>query len=478
MMQSDDTGLSVGSRFFQNLFGIIGGGLSQPFSQSGMDFIPTDGNGNIARLTGQESVAWLGMRNKLMQKYAYDNCYPVAAIADRLAEYDISGCLEINRLRGKGAENPATNPWSTRMKLLLAQPNPLQNWEQFRGQQVMYKKVFGFCPVLAIIPAGMLPEFAVALINLPPWLFSPIRNKVPNFLAININELVDGWRVNIINKVVSLKAEDVFILEDSFMLDEKEFLLLPQSRLVGLDMAISNCCAAMEADNVLLRKKGPLGFVSQDAAAGKDQMGPLPLTKTQKRVFQNQLNRYGLGWGQLQYLVSRHPMKWVSMSYDTKQLGTKETIAASEKAICHRFAYPYVLYEEQDATYANGGNAKKGVFQDNVIPNSKKDFNKYNKFFLADENDCKIECDYSHVAAFQEDEKFKAQARQLNDQGLEIEFQNNVITLNQWRTQLGYDTTSDGDVYFKDIPNAQVRPTNQLDPSQPSRDPVIPSPTK
>jgi len=329
--------------------------------------------------------------------------------------------------------------------------------------------------VLAIVPATMDAEFAVGLINLPPWLFSPIQKGRANFLATDISELVDGWRVNVMNQVHVFKPNDIFILEDSFMLDEKEFLLLPQSRLVGLDMAISNCCAAMEADNVLLRKKGPLGFVSQDAAAGKDQMGPLPLTKTQKNVFQRALNNYGLGWGQFQYLVSRHPMKWVSMSYDTKQLGTKETVQASEKAICHRFAYPYVLYEEQDATYANGGNAKKGVFQDNVIPSNVKDFNKYNKFFKASENNCKIECDFSHVAAFQEDEKFKAQARQLNDQGLEIEFQNNIITLNQWRTQLGYDTTADGDVYFKDIPNAQVRPTNQLNPNDPSREQVPPT---
>jgi hypothetical protein len=255
------------------------------------------------------------------------------------------------------------------------------------------------------------------------------------------------------------------ILDDGYMQDEMEQFILPKSRLVGLDMAISNLCAAMEADNVLLRKRGPLGFITH-APKSDPVSGNLAMTSDEKEELQSSLQNYGLNWSQFQFAISRQPVKWESMGYNVKELGTKDSVITAERAICHRYGYPYVLYEEQDATYANGGNAKKGVYQDIVIPGNKKDLAKYNKFFQAAENNCDICGDFSHVAAFQEDEKFKGQAAQLLDQALQIEWLNNVITLNQWREQRGYDTTDDGNVYFKDLgitnppaTSTQIQPT-------------------
>lgn len=451
--------MPIGNSFFLNLFGSIANLPMVGQLGSNADFIPTDNNGNILKLTGQDSAAWLGMKNKIMQKYAYDYCFPLASVVDKLAEYDVSGEIEIYRLEGKGAKNPATNSWSQNMRKLLDQPNPLQTYSQFRSQQVAYKKVYGFCPVLPIVPNSMSPEYAVAIINLPPWLFTPILKPGANLLtAIKMEDIVTGWRCNLLGKQVIFGPNDLMILSDGYMPDEMMSYVLPMSRLVGLDMAISNLCASMEADNVLLRKKGPLGFITH-APKTDPISGNLAMTEGEKNELQNALQTYGLNWSQLQFAISRQPVKWESMGYNVKELGTKETIIAAERAICHRYGFPFVLYEEQDATYANGGNAKKGVYQDNVIPGNEKDFEVYEKFFQADENNCEICSDYSHVAAFQEDEKFKGQAAQLWDQALQIRFANNVITLNQWREQIGIDTTPDGDVYFKDIPGAQQAST-------------------
>jgi hypothetical protein len=371
------------------------------------------------------------MKNRLVQKYAYEYCYPLSSVVDRLAEFDLTGEVEIFRISGKGKEDIATNGWANNFRRIMQKPNPLQSWTQFRGQQLVYKRVFGFCPVLPIIPAGFTPDYAVALINLPPWLFYPKRKPIIDFFtATKLEDLVDGWRVNILGKYVELEPNDVFILEDGFLQEETNGFILPQSKLVGLDMAISNLCAGMEADNVLLRKRGPLGFISHDAAATKDgTVGYLPMTKKEQRILQNDLQRYGVSWQQFQYVVSRTPSKWNSMGYDVKQLGTKETIDAAERAICHRFGYPYVLYEEQDATYANGNNAKKGVYQDIVIPSSKNDWEKYMNFFLAAENNCVIKACFDDVAALQEDGRFKAQADLYNTQASLVNWQNNVITL-------------------------------------------------
>jgi len=450
--------------FIDYLFGSIAGATSIDRAAPGISFIPVDNASGTLQIKGQNAV-WLGMKNRLMQKYAYEFCYPVSSVVDRLAEYDIAGKIEILRTEGKGANNYATNSWAMNMNKLLAQPNPMQSWEQFRGQQIIYKKIFGWCPVLPLIPAGFSPDNAISMVNIPPWCFEP--EPTNNYInQSKIEDVVKSYKFSILGKSFTLNPKDFIILEDSFMQDEDSGFVLPQSRLVGLDMAISNICAAMEADNVLLKKRGPLGFISGDA--GKDGMGAnMPMQPSEKKDLQEQLQRYGLSWSQYLYVISSQPAKWNPMSYDTKQLGTKETIVSGEKAICHRYGFPYVLYEEIDATYANSASAAKAVYQNNIIPNNTKDLNKYNKFFLAAENKAKIGGNFDDIAALQEDKLQQAQAAKSLDDALLIEYNANLITKNQWLTARGYDTVADGDKYKRD----EVTVTEPAVP--PTPEPVI-----
>jgi hypothetical protein len=459
--------------FYNNFFGTIAGGTPMTGVPSHVSFIPKDKKGGTIDIKGDHAV-WLGLRNPMMQKYAYEFCYPVASVIDTLAELDLTGTVEILKTYGKGENDYAKNEWATRMMKLLNRPNPLQSWEQFRGQQVVYKKIFGFCPVLPIVPAGFGPEYASAIINIPPWCFEAI-SKRKILYQTRIEDIVEKYRVNILGSIFTIEPDQLFILEDSFMQDEDRDFLLPKSRLCGLDMAVSNLCAAMEADNVLLRKKGPLGFISHEAAVKDSMTGYLPMKKGEKLELQNELQRYGMSWQQFQYVVSRVAAKWNPMSFDVKQLGTKETVIASEKAVCHRFRYPYVLYEQTGATYANGDNALSDVYFSNVIPNNTKDLNKYNQFFRAEEARAKIVGNYDSVPALQEDKLNENNANKVLSDTLKLEYDNNLITLNEWRTGRGYDTLPDGDKYKKDISqpveqtipgNENTAPENQSPPAQ------------
>jgi len=432
--------------FFNYLFGTIAGGNSLNRVDPNIGFIPTDSQGGTLDIKGDQAQ-WWGLKSRIMQKKAYDLCFPVACVIDRLAEYDIAGRIEILRAEGKGKENFATNSWAQNMNKLLAQPNPMQTWEQFRGQQVVYKKVFGWCPVLPFIPTGFTPDYAVSMVNIPPWLIEP--DPTYNYIyPTKVEDVVKSYRFSILGKTIPLYPNQLIILEDSFMQDDEGGFVLPQSRLVGLDMAVSNICAAMEADNVLLKKKGPLGFISPEAQ--KDVAGLVPFDKKDKKELQDALQAYGLTLSQYQYVISATAAKWNPMSFDVKQLGTKETVVAGEKAICHRYGFPYTLYEQQDATYANGLNAEKGLYNSNVIPGNTKDLNKYNKFFKAAENKCKIVNNYDDIAALQEDKLAQANAALALDNALEKEYNANLITKNQWLTARGYDTVPDGDKYKKD----------------------------
>jgi hypothetical protein len=435
--------------YLTNLFGSIAGNQAGLYSaKTDIGFIPY--NGGTIDIKGIDAQ-WLGLKNKQMQKWAYEYCFPLASIVDRLAEADITGELEILRASGKGKEDYATSAWAARMNTLLAQPNPLQSWAQFRGQQVIYKKIFGFCPVLPIMPSNINDKsYAIAMINIPPWCFDVVSTK--SILGQStLDGLVKEYKVTLLNKTTTFTPDQIFLLEDSFMQDEEYDYLLPKSRLVGLDMAVSNICAAMEADNVLLRKRGPLGFISHDAAATKDAVaGYLPMTQTEKSELQNSLNQYGLNLHQFQYAISRQAVRWNPMSYDVNQLGTKDTVIAGEKAICHRYGYSYILYEDSGATFSNQNGAHKALWQNNVIPNAEKDIEKYNKFFDAKSNNAVITLDYSYLPVLQENEIEKANAKKVLNEALKVEYDNNLITRNQWLTALGYDTVVDGDKYIKD----------------------------
>lgn len=442
--------------FFSNLFGVIAGTTVYNKFPSNISFGPADKNGNQIRFRNP-TASWLGLKMPLMQKYAYEYCFPLASVVDRMAEADITGNVEILRVEGKGKENFATNDWSKRMRKLLAQPNPMQSWEQFRAQQLVYKRVFGFCPVFPICPAGFEsdPSSATTMINLPPWLFEPVStNKM--LYQTKISGIVKEYKITLLNDTFTLKPEQVMILEDSFHQDDDRSFMVPKSRLVGLDMAVSNICRAMEADNVLLTKRGPLGLISKDNAPDA-VAGQLPLLPDDKSELQNDLRNYGIGWDQYQYVISSVPLKWVPMSFDSKQLGTKETVIAGSRAICQRFGFPFVLFEDSDATYSNQESAHKKFYDNNIIPNNRRDLNKYNQFFKAAEENCKITADFTHLSVFQEDELNRGRARAYNDQGLEIEYLNDIITKNQWLIALGLDTVTDGELYYSQTEAAKAK---------------------
>lgn len=432
------------NNFFNNLFGTIAQGSSVNRVAGNISFIPVGEKEETLVIKGQ-GAEWLGLENRIVQKYAYEFCYPLASVVDRIAEADINGEIQITRLQGKGADNLATSDFAIRMNKLLLQPNPSQSWEEFRGQQVMYKKVFGFCPVLPVIAAGFEydPSEATMLLNLPPWLFQVQPDFSGRFPAVKY------YTCTILGTPNTFQPSELLILKDGFLQDERESFLLPKSKLVGLDMAVSNLCAAMEADNVMLRKKGPIGFISHDAAATKDSVaGYLPMTNTEKKDIQEDLQKYGLSWTQYQYVVSKTAMKWNSMGYDVKQLGTKETILQSEKAICQRMNYAHVLLESAEATFANQNDAHKSLYQNNIIPSSCKDMNKYGIYFKASENNCKIIANFDHLPILQEDAEMQGRARNYLDTGLQIEYLNDIITKNQWLQRIGEDTVPDGDVYY------------------------------
>lgn len=435
--------------YWNNFFGTIANGAGLVPFPSNISFLPDGFNSETVTVKGGDAQ-WWGLKTRDMQLRAYLFCSPLAAVIDRLAEADINGLPEILRAQGKGKEDYATSEYAVKLNNLFSRPNPLQSWEQFRGQQVVYKKIFGFCPVWPIMPAGFSdPADAYQMWNLPPWMFG-LDAPGQIFRQRSIIDMVSVWRISINGETIEIPADKIFILEDSFMQDENYFHLLPKSKLVGLDMAVSNICAAMEADNVLLKKKGPLGAWTHDAAATKDTVaGYLPMTSKQRDEVQRDLAEYGMSLSQYQFIVTRQALKWQPTSFNVTELGTSETLVKGTKEICHRFNYSYTLLEESDSTFAaNGNRAHVSLYQNNVIPNRMRDDNKYAMFFKMKENNCKLVADFDDLPVMQEARLDAGRVMNFETDAYLKQYNNNIITLNMLLTGLGYDTRPDGDVFY------------------------------
>lgn len=433
-----------------NMFGSIAGNR---FSRvGGLDFIPANSKGDIIKLTDRGNKAqWLGLKSPMMQYWAYQYCCPLASVIDRLADADSNGKLKI--IKNDATKEASKSEYAKRMMKLLKRPNPMQTWKQFRAQQVVYKKIFGYCPVLPIMPAGMKftedPSYATSLWNLPPWLcvITPTRKM---FGQTSMRGIIDKLEINGLGDTVTLTGDQFFTVDDGYMSNEMENYLTPISKMVGLDWAVSNVLAAMEADNVLLKKKGPLGFISHDAAATKDSVaGYIPMSVKEKKELQDNLSEYGMTWDQFQYVISRQAVKWNPISYNVKELMTKETVKQGIEMICDRYGYPFgLLSNAKGTTYSNQDGQKRDLYQDNVIINNESDIDEYNFYFKMEENGITLVSDFNHLPIMQEDENRASLALKARTDAVINQYKAKAITLNRMRVMLGQPTVEGDDTYF------------------------------
>lgn len=455
-----------------SLFGTIG--RKSFFPSTSMSFIPDGENGETIDLTGDSldvKGKWLGLDNKQMQFWAYNYCSPLAAVIDRLAEADTNGRIEFRNEDGTVVSNPNKIPRLARIKKLFKKPNPSQTWEEFNSQQIVLAKIFGYCPVFCICPFGMDKSYTTFMFNLNPFFLTPRPNENYSLFGDNGDGIertnpIKEWYFTISGQEYTIPARDIMLVKDGFIEQTNPQLGLPLSKIAGLDFNVSNICAAMEADNVLLKKKGPLGVFSHEYKP--DQAGLQPMTQSGKDDLQNQLRNYGLTLTQLQYVISKWPIKWNPMSFNAEELKTKETVRQGTDGICDRLGYPAELMSGKNATYENRSSAEKFLYQNNIIPFSLRRMARYNEFFSLDY--IHLYMDYNHLPVLQEDILHAGQASKAESEGLDIEWKAGMINWNQWQVAKERDAVVGMDIYYpewfekygKKLPeNVKAKPTSK-----------------
>lgn len=373
---------------------------------------------------------------------AYNRCPGLNAVINKKAHAFINGDTWVLDTKTGSVANGI---YATQLRQLLDKPNPFQTWEHFEAQMYIFIQVYGFCPILAIKPVGYKNNIDASMLwNIPPTMID--FHPTGKFLKqTELTEIIDYVTINYAGEISQVSIDDICIVRDlTAPTDGMPFL--PDSRIRSLEMPINNQIGAYESRNVLINFRGSLGIFSRELGA----TGSLPvpaITKDEKEELQKEFRRYGLRQNQWQYIITSAAMKWQPISHPVKDLMLFEEVKASNEAVCDKYGYPFeLLSNENGTTFNNRKEAGKELYQNATIPEAKSIYRQLNAFFKTQEYGIILDKDYSKVPILQEDEKERMDARFVRDQAYQIEWQNDLITRNQWRIANGEDAVLGDDM--------------------------------
>lgn len=380
-----------------------------------------DGKGNDYRI---QVNAMSGLFN------AFTRCAPLNSIILKKAQAFTNGKTWIINKKGKGKDKEAKNPIANQVRNLLANPNPFQGQDEFEAQMIVYIQIFGFSLLLPIKPVGFPNTDATKLWNIPPHMVNVEETKKNWLLAEENKDVIKKIVIDFGNERTEIPLADVYVVKDTT--PSLTSPIFPESRICAVEEPVNNIIGSYNTLGRIIDDRGAQGIISSDA---KDAGGYIPIKDDEKDEMQKEFSLgYGMKRGQYQYIITSAAVKWTQIVQNTKDLMLFEGIEDAIMRIVDQYGYQYeLLSSAKGVTFANKNEAKKIFYQDTVVPEATKICQQLNRFFGLDEYDMELQKDFSMVPAMQQDRKTEADTRKANNEARQIEFYNNLCTLNEWR---------------------------------------------
>lgn len=286
---------------------------------------------------------------------------------------------------------------------LLTNPNWFQAEKEFLRQTKMFREIFGNEYLYAYFGVGYKPINAKALFTLPPNLVtSEYDSTEPFFMQSEMPA-----EVKYIYKLVKetkIEPEQLIHLNDNRVnitdKTRKEFLK-GESKQVPLRPALNNLRMAYETRGVILKRRGALGILSN---AASDVAGQIPLFKKERDQLQKQYSQYGGLDSQDNLIITSANLKWQQMTVSPDKLGLFDETREDFLKVCDGYSVPPEIFgSTKDKTYENQNQARKGMYDNTIIPEANEWIGALNKFFYGVDSKDKLIMDYSHLSIFQED---------------------------------------------------------------------------
>jgi hypothetical protein len=391
---------------------------------------------------------------------AYQRCPVVSSIINRQALATINGKVTIIDDVGKESQKVQAKA----LRKLLKRPNPLQSGKQFRAQNNVYKRIYGYCPVLRMVPVGFENDFSKwRLWNIPPWMIQVEDNTDLFFLAAS--KPFNHIRLTYMGRSVPLDPANVFFLcetqistglFESNSSQDNVSLYLPDSKLLPVDKNINNIITSLDGRGAMNRERGPMWILSNDTADSPDA-GAFPLDTQVKDDLQKDFLQYGITGAQKRAIITDAKLKLQTVGFDVGQLKLLEGEIQDAKFIADELNFPPYLLGLVDAKFDNQQIAERNMYTNSIIPDAENDDEQWGQFFGLEEMGLSIKTDYSHLPALQEDDAKASTSRLVLTQALRIEYEAGLITKNQWLQELGLEPIGpEGDILSSDIKNNNV----------------------
>ena len=323
-----------------------------------------DGHWYLSKRVGNRERVTFDMRLDSEKARALMLCAPFYMVCDRLGAMASRGNVLVTDADGNERASSAD------LRKLLSTPNPLQTWTGFIKQVELQLSAFGYCPIALVRATATSTPKAMWVVPAERFRIYGTGKLYAQYEAKDVIEkatIRTGMRED---EVYTLQPYEYCLVYNSQFIiqDDKKHLIDFITPSDSLSSAVSNWTAAMAATHTLLVNGGPKGILYSDYT---DEMGNSQLTRTEEREVMDRFQQnYGLVGQDYPILVTRYRLGWLPLDYNSDQLKLPETDERATKAICNALGVNYNLFD--DAKYDNQESAKKGTYQDIVIPDSKK----------------------------------------------------------------------------------------------------------
>ena len=341
--------------------------------------------------------------------------------------------------------------WNNKtLNRITDKPNCFSAWYEFVYSHFVYRLATGNSYVRAAMAESfrdaekwrycsnfwVLPAEKMDIVGKP--------GRVPLFGIAEKDELMNGYRLSY-DSYASFDIPEWQVWHDRDLIPSYfagAWYLKGMSRLDSLLKPIGNLLAVYEARNVIYVKRGGLGFLvgQKRDATGTDALTP----KEREDLLKQHFDTYGFGEGQVPYGISNVPLSFVRTNLSIAELQPFDETLQDAITIAGAYGIPAVLVPRKDqSTFSNQSTAEKTVYASRVIPMAKKFCQDFSTFLGLTEAGYYMDCEFDDVLCLQEGLKEQEEVKTLRSDRCRILFDNGIITLNDWRSQIGESSVDD-----------------------------------
>lgn len=327
---------------------------------------------------------------------------------------------------------------------LLSYPNAIQTWQEFVYMHMAYKLSTGNSFIRSCYNSPSVTKF---LYNRHWWVLPSqdveIKEKgnvLPIYGICSEDELIDHYEVSSSASRIDIPSYQVFHDRDLYFefnahVGDYHFLK-SASRLSRAKDAVSNLLAVYSARNVIYVRRGALGFI---VSQKKDDTGSVALTKKEKENLRSSYSQdYGLGKNQFPFAISDQPVDFIRTNMSIQDMQPFDETLADAITIAGLYDIPSVLVPRKDqSTFSNQSVAEKSVYAGVIIPMCERFCKEFGDFIGLGDRGLYLDCDFSGVDCLQTGRKNEEQVKKLVNDRCKDQFLSGVITLNDWRAQIG-----------------------------------------